>query len=178
MSSPRDVQVRMCELAVSNAEDSKILRATLGSCVGIGLMWRERSVYGLAHCLLPGSPTDVPLSPRGPSRPPGSAKYVIDALPALLALMKAEHAPQGAIEAVLAGGANMMHHRTPIHEPIGDQNARMAQQLLAVAGFRVVHVDVGGECGRQLTIDCEQHRYAIRRFTRPVQDHVTYGASR
>jgi chemotaxis protein CheD len=165
MNSSRDIQVRMCELAVSSAEDSKILRATLGSCVGIGLMWRERSIYGLAHCLLPGPPADAP---PGPGKSAASAKYVIDALPALLAMMNAEHAPEGEIEAVLAGGANMMQHRTPIHEPIGEQNARMAQQILAVAGLRVVHMDVGGECGRQLTIDCEQHHYAVRRFTRPL----------
>jgi chemotaxis protein CheD len=165
MNTSRDIQVRMCELAVGSADDSRILRATLGSCVGIGLMWRERSIYGLAHCLLPGPPIDAP---PAPGRPVASAKYVIDALPALLAMMKAEHAPEGEIEAVLVGGANMMQHRTPIHEPIGEQNARMAQQILAVAGLRVVHMDVGGECGRQLTIDCEQHHYAIRRFTRPI----------
>lgn len=171
MNNSRDVQVRMCELAVGSADESKILRATLGSCVGIGLLWRERSIYGLAHCLLPGPPADVPRMPNaaaGSSVLAASAKYVIDALPALLAMMNAAHAPEGQIEAVLAGGANMMQHRTPVHEPIGDQNARVAQQLLAQAGLRVVHVDVGGECGRQLTIDCGQHRYAIRRFTRPI----------
>jgi chemotaxis protein CheD len=165
MNNSRDIQVKMCELAISSAEDSKILRATLGSCVGIGLMWRERSVYGLAHCLLPGPPADAP---PATGKATASAKYVIDALPALLAMMNAEHAPEGEIEAVLAGGANMMQHRTPIHEPIGEQNARMAQQILALAKLRVVHMDVGGECGRQLTIDCEQHHYAVRRFTRPL----------
>jgi chemotaxis protein CheD len=165
MNSSRDIQVRMCEIAIGTAEDSKILRATLGSCVGIGLMWRERSVYGLAHCLLPGPPADARAMP---GKPVASAKYVLDALPALLVMMNAEHAPVGAIEAVLAGGANMMQHRTPIHEPIGEQNSRMAQLLLASAGVRVVHVDVGGDCGRQLTIDCQQHNYAVRRFTRPI----------
>jgi chemotaxis protein CheD len=168
MSNSRDVQVRMCELAVGSAEDSKILRATLGSCVGIGLMWRQRSMYGLAHCLLPGPPADIRKGMDDPARLLPSAKYVIEALPALLTLMNAEHAPEGEIEAVLAGGANMMHYRTQIHEPIGEQNARVAQQQLALAKLRVVHVDVGGECGRQLTIDCQQHQYMIRRFTRPI----------
>lgn len=37
MSNPRDVQVRMCEIAVSRGDEAKVLRATLGSCVGIGL---------------------------------------------------------------------------------------------------------------------------------------------
>jgi chemotaxis protein CheD len=129
-------------------------------------LWRARGTYGLAHCLLP--------QPVGSTRAPGAAqtgngaKYVVEALPALIAMMGADAAQDGEIEAVLAGGANMMHHRTTLHEPIGDLNVRMAQNLLAGARVRVVHVDVGGECGRQLTIDCEQHHYAVRHFTRPA----------
>ncbi|NLP59901.1 hypothetical protein [Paraburkholderia sacchari] len=123
--STRDVQVRMCEIAVSTREDARILRATLGSCVGIGLLWR-------------------------------------------------------------AGGANMMHHRTTIHEPIGELNVRMAQQLLAHARVRVIHIDVGGECGRQLTIDCGQQDYAVRMSGIPgvrtsrssLLVVISYGASR
>lgn len=168
MSSQRDVQVRMCEIAVSSGEDSKILRATLGSCVGIGLLWRSRATYGLAHCLLPepvgaarGAGPGVPQAGNG-------AKYVIEALPRLLAMMHADDAHEGEIEAVLAGGANMMNHRTTVHEPIGELNVRMARHMLVDARLKVVHVDVGGECGRQLTIDCEQHHYAVRHFSRSL----------
>jgi chemotaxis protein CheD len=168
MSSQRDMQVRMCEIAVSSGDEPKILRATLGSCVGIGLLWRSRATYGLAHCLLP-EPAGAPR--RGDPGVPqagNGAKYVIEALPKLLAMMHANEAAAGEIEAVLAGGANMMHHRTTIHEPIGELNVRMARQLLADARLKLVHVDVGGECGRQLTIDCEQHQYAVRHFTRSL----------
>jgi chemotaxis protein CheD len=168
--STRDVQVRMCEIAVSSADDARILRATLGSCVGIGLLWRARGTCGLAHCLLPQPAGNLRASARDTqeARHANVAKYVVDALPALIAMMGAEAARDGEIEAVLAGGANMMHHRTTIHEPIGELNVRMAQQLLAGARVRVIHTDVGGECGRQLTIDCEQQDYAVRRFTRPA----------
>lgn len=173
MSYQRDVQVRMCEIAVSSGDEAKILRATLGSCVGIGLLWRSRATYGLAHCLLP--------EPVGPARSAGAAvqqagngaKYVVEALPKLLAMMHANDAAEGEIEAVLAGGANMMHHRTTLHEPIGDLNVRIAKQLLANANVKVVHVDVGGECGRQLTIDCEQHHYAVRHFSRSAEPQAT-----
>ena len=167
MSIQRDVQVRMCEIAVSHGEEAKILRATLGSCVGIGLLWRSRATYGLAHCLLP--------EPTGGARAAGAvqagngAKYVIEALPKLLAMMHAHDAREGDIEAVLAGGANMMHHRTTIHEPIGELNVRVARQMLADARLKLVHVDVGGECGRQLSIDCEQHHYAVRHFSRSLE---------
>lgn len=169
MSYQRDVQVRMCEIAVSSGEEAKILRATLGSCVGIGLLWRSRATYGLAHCLLPGPAGTARAAGAAVQQAGNGAKYVVEALPKLLAMMRANDAPAGEIEAVLAGGANMMHHRTSLHEPIGDLNVRMAKQLLADARLKVVHVDVGGECGRQLIIDCAQHHYAVRHFSRPAQ---------
>jgi chemotaxis protein CheD len=169
MSSQRDVQVRMCEIAVSSGEEAKVLRATLGSCVGIGLLWRSRGTYGLAHCLLPEPAGGARAAAPGAPQAGNGAKYVIEALPKLLAMMHAGEAAEGEIEAVLAGGANMMmHQRTTIHEPIGELNVRMARQMLADARLKLVHVDVGGECGRQLTIDCEQHHYAVRHFSRSL----------
>ncbi|MGA7816957.1 hypothetical protein [Caballeronia sp.] len=41
---------------VKTAGRDVILRATLGSCVGIGVLWRSRGLYALAHCLLPDAP--------------------------------------------------------------------------------------------------------------------------
>ena len=124
MNDAREIQVHMCALAIGQGND--VLRATLGSCVGIGLLWRERAIYGLAHCLLPDAP-------------------------------------------VLAGGANMVHYtRRPAHPPIGEQNVRTAQQLLEALGVRVVHVDAGGECGRQLLIDCQQHTFVVKKIARTL----------
>ncbi|WP_430389298.1 chemotaxis protein CheD [Dyella sp. 20L07] len=158
MDANREIQVRMCEVRVGNGQD--ILRATLGSCVGIGLLWRQQGRYGLAHCLLPEAP------PQGSG---GGAKYVTDALPSLLSLMEIPPARFGQIEAVVAGGACMVQHQVPPkHGLIGEQNAKMAQRLLASAGIRVVHVDVGGECGRQLLIDCAENQYVVRTIGRPT----------
>lgn len=158
MREGQGIQVRMCEARVGQGDD--VLHAILGSCVGIGLLWRQRGLYGLAHCLLPVSPQ--PIERTG-------AKYVTTALPTLLAMMKLERSQHREVEAVIAGGACMVQHATPPkHGLIGAQNARMAQQLLAQTGIRVVHVDVGGESGRQLLIDCAQHHYAVRVIGRPI----------
>lgn len=152
MEAGREVQVRMCEVRTGQGND--ILRATLGSCVGIGLLWRDRGIYGLAHCLLPESPQ--PDTGNG-------AKYVTDAVPSLLSMMEITASRMGQVEAVIAGGACMVQHQTPPrHGLIGEQNTRMAQRLIAATGIRVVHVDVGGECGRQLLIDCAQNHYVVR----------------
>lgn len=157
MRDGEDIQVRMCEARVGRGDD--VLHAILGSCVGIGLLWRQRGLYGLAHCLLPESPQ--PGDDRG-------AKYVTTALPTLLSLMQLDRSHHGEVEAVIAGGACMVQHATPPrHGLIGEQNASMAQRLLAQTGIRVVHVDVGGDSGRQILIDCAQHHYAVRIIGRP-----------
>jgi chemotaxis protein CheD len=156
MSDPQDIQVRMCEVKVGSGND--MLRAILGSCVGIGLLWRKRGLYGMAHCLLPESPHE----PAGEG-----AKYVTGAVPTLLSMMGMERARQDEVEAVIAGGACMVQHATPPrHGLIGEQNARMAQRLLAETKIKVVHVDVGGESGRQLIIDCAQHQFVVKTIGR------------
>ncbi|MBU6247929.1 MAG: chemotaxis protein CheD [Xanthomonadaceae bacterium] len=152
----RDVHVRMCEARVGHADE--ILRTTLGSCVGIGLLWRERQRCALAHCLLPEPPGDAA---------PTAAKYVTDAVPTLLRLIGIEPAQHGQLEAVVAGGACMVRHDRPApYGLIGEQNTEMAQRLLAAAGIRVVHTDTGGSNGRQLSIDCRTQHYAVRTFER------------
>lgn len=152
----RDFHVKMCEVRTGVAP--QVLRTTLGSCVGIGLLWRERERCALAHCLLPESPvrTTTP-----------TAKYVTDAVPALLQLIGAAPAQHGQLEAVLAGGACMVPLARPApYGLIGEQNTRVARQLLAEAGIRIVHTDIGGINGRQLCIDCGTQQYAIRTFER------------
>lgn len=156
MPDGQDIQVRMCEVRVGGGSD--VLRAILGSCVGIGLLWRRRGLYGLAHCLLP----EPPQVPAGEG-----AKYVTGALPTLLSMMELDRRHQDEVEAVIAGGACMVQHATPPrHGLIGEQNARMAQRLLAETNIRVLHVEVGGQSGRQLLIDCAQHQFAVKTIGR------------
>ncbi|RDU97608.1 chemotaxis protein CheD [Trinickia dinghuensis] len=164
MTAARDIHVRMGEIAIGRGPD--LLRATLGSCVGIAMLWRERDVYGLAHCLLPGDGQAG--SRRCAANGDTSARYVTDAVPCLLRLMNITAEARRSIEVVLAGGASMMAPaRATKYGAIGDQNVRMACGLLASLGMSIVHADVGGEHGRQLIVDCVGHNYAVRTFTRP-----------
>lgn len=151
-----DIHVKMCEVQTASAPH--VLRSTLGSCVGIGILWRERNLCALAHCLLPQSSTRA-------LRP--SAKYVTDAIPSLLQLLGVTPSQHHQLEAVVAGGACMVSQSKPArYGLIGELNTQMAQRLLAEAGIRVVHTDIGGVSGRQLSIDCSTHQYAVRTFER------------
>ncbi|WP_036141104.1 chemotaxis protein CheD [Luteibacter sp. 9135] len=152
----QDVYVGMCEVRADRG--AKVLRSTLGSCVGIGILWRQRRISALAHCLLPESAT----ASEGPS-----AKYVTDAIPSLLGLLEATPQDHPQLVAVIAGGAFMMKHMPPAtHGSIGELNTRMAQKLLNEAGIRIIHTEIGGNAGRQLSIHCDTQDYAVRTFDR------------
>src|SRR4051794_13058486 len=90
---------------ICNIGDAKIgrgdsiLRATLGSCIGIGLIWRNQGRCALAHCLLAEAP--IQTFEIG-------AKYVSQAIPSLLRLLKIEKASYWELETVVTGGAQML----------------------------------------------------------------------
>lgn len=143
--------VGMGQLSVGTRDEQ--LQALLGSCIGIGFLWRKGHCCGLAHCLLPEAPAaDGSLG----------ARYVSQAVPALLRLMGARQADYADIDVVLAGGASMFgpengHGRLQV----GRQNAQAAHKYLAQCGLRVSFCALGGRHGRQLLIDCARHSYAV-----------------
>ena len=127
------------------------LQALLGSCIGIGFIWKNGPCCGLAHCLLPEAPgTDNALG----------ARYVSQAVPSLLRLMGVRQADYADIDVVLAGGASMFGPRNGRLQ-IGRQNAEAAQKYLNQCGLHVSFCALGGRHGRQLLIDCASRSYAV-----------------
>ena len=118
----------------------------MGSCVGIGFMWKEKGLFGLAHCLLPEN--------QGTNLVIG-AKYVTQAIPSLMLLMKIDISESRKIEVVLTGGGNMMAQLSCQNlNNIGMQNVEAARKNLKAQGFQIKREDVGGMEGRQIFIDC------------------------
>ncbi len=137
------------------------LQALLGSCIGIGFIWKNGPCCGLAHCLLPEAP--------GAEHALG-ARYVSQAVPSLLRLMGVRQADYADIDVVLAGGASMFG---PAHVhgrlQVGRQNAEAAQKYLAQCGLHVSFCALGGRHGRQLLIDCARHSYAVTDVVAPPE---------
>ena len=130
---------------------SEQLKALLGSCVGIAFLWKKRGRCGLAHCLLPGTAA-LPWEP--------GARYVSQAVPALLRQMGACAADYADIEVVVAGGGSMLDVFSS-HFHIGQQNADAARKHLGLYGMNVIDFRVGGRSGRTLTVDCATGDYRI-----------------
>jgi chemotaxis protein CheD len=135
------------------------LQALLGSCIGIGFIWKNGPCCGLAHCLLPEAP--------GAEHALG-ARYVSQAVPSLLRLMGVRQADYADIDVVLAGGAHMFGPRNGRLQ-VGRQNAEAAHKYLAQCGLQVSFCAVGGRHGRQLLIDCARHSYAVTDVVAPPE---------
>lgn len=153
----RLIHVSIGEVKIGKGRD--ILRASLGSCVGIALLWPDRKIYGLAHCLLPEAP-------QGAGNGIGG-RFVTQAIPSLLALMKIREPDYSEIDAVIAGGGNMT---APIgaktEELIGTLNTKIAETILRGLKIRIVHKEIGGETGRRVDVYCETGTYTVKEIPR------------
>jgi chemotaxis protein CheD len=136
-------------------QGEQVLTALLGSCVGIGMIWRKQGRCGLAHCFLPD----------GVEAGEGSARYVSAAVPRLLAMMGVRREQYDEVDVVIAGGARMLNLR-PVGGAVGTRNIEAARSHLSLRGLQVSFQDVGGSQGRRLSIDCDQQTFSVVRIAR------------
>jgi len=151
------LHVQIGQVKVGRAGQS--LEAILGSCIGIGFLYPERGVFGLAHALLAKS--------KGAAKEKGSGRHVDHAIESLLEQMEVPKEGRRSIKVFLAGGANMtMPAGTDPSRLVGSVNSEFAKQAVREAGLRVSHEDVGGMCGRRVFIDCETGEFTINTIPR------------
>jgi chemotaxis protein CheD len=149
------VHVSIGEVKVGRGTD--ILKASLGSCVGIAFLWKRRGVHGLAHCLLPEAPPEL-------AHKIGtiSARFVSQAVPSLLALMRIAPEDRNEIDVVLVGGGNMTAPaEADATTLVGTLNSEAGVKYLKHFGMNLVHKDVGGEAGRKIWVYCETGEYKV-----------------
>lgn len=141
------VSVALGQWAVS-AAPSKI-RTLLGSCVGVVLYDRVAKLGGVAHIVLPCS--------RGQTDQLG--KYADTAIPAVIAEfdMRLGGKSRSRLTAKLIGGANMFQTAIGMQQNsvlnIGQQNQEVIEEILANLRVPILARDLGGTCGRRLTLD-------------------------
>lgn len=144
MSTVTKIHVQIGQ--VKTGKPGEVLTAILGSCIGLGLLYPHRQIYGLAHCLLADS---------GAASDEISGRYVDQALHSLVSLMQIGPADLRKVRTIVVGGANMtMPVDTDPSRLVGTINANSAYKAVRKLGLRNIHVDTGGALGRQVTIDC------------------------
>jgi chemotaxis protein CheD len=135
--------VRMGELAVSKNPDEVLVTIGLGSCIGLALVDRTRSLAGLAHVMLPESHTGADGDP--------AAKFADLGVPALLGRLKELGSPPSRLEAVLVGGARMFSFSSNTLD-IGARNEEATLAQLRRAGVRVAAKETSGTTGRTIRV--------------------------
>ncbi|MDD3052200.1 MAG: chemotaxis protein CheD [Candidatus Cloacimonetes bacterium] len=157
MNSERKIlNVHIGEIKI--AKNGEILKAILGSCVGIGFLWKTKKMYGLAHCLLPENP-EKSFSISG--------RYVDQAISSLYALMKIEEKDINEIDVVFVGGGNMTNpNEKDGSKLIGGQNLQVAERELKKRKMKIVFIEQGGNQGRKIMIDSSTGDFKIEAIPR------------
>lgn len=136
-----------------------LLKAILGSCVGIGFLWKERGVYALAHCLLPEAP---------PNSPDQKGKFVSQAVVNLIRKIGAEtEKEKKELRAIVAGGGQMMVDEKIYASAlgkVGEENLKAAKKYLALHKIRTIAFEPGGDQGSHISIDCTTGDFKISKI--------------
>lgn len=143
----------MGELAVSAKPGDELVTIGLGSCIGVAVVDRARSVAGMAHVMLPEAGADV-------DGPPG--KYADRAVPALVAATEQLGARRMRLEAVIVGGAQMFSPAIGSGLDVGARNAAAVRAALARARIPLRAEQIGGAKGRTMRVYVAPARVTVK----------------
>lgn len=128
----------------------------LGSCVGAVIYDLPRKVAGLAHIMLPDSSLTR-------EEKFNSFKYANTAIPILIDKLVEIGARKFALQAKLAGGAQMFQFSSGSDlMRIGPRNVSAVKEILNGYNIPIVASDVGGNSGRTIEFDPSTGKLWIR----------------
>jgi chemotaxis protein CheD len=145
----QETMVRMGELAVSRVPGDVLVSIGLGSCIGLALVDRVRSLAGLAHVMLPES--------GGSTDPATRHKFADLAVPALIDKVVALGTTPVRLEAVLVGGAKMFAFGGSSLD-IGARNEEATLAELKRRGVKVIARATSGTKGRTIRVHVDGGR--------------------
>lgn len=140
-----ELPARMGEWVVGTEAGTVLSCIGLGSCIGLALLDRRAKIAGLAHVMLPESP-----SGDGKAVQPG--KFADLAVPALVEALQAEGAMKHRLEAVIVGGAQMFALGRGSGQDIGARNQVAVRAELDRLRIPVRAAATGGGKGRSMRV--------------------------
>ncbi len=143
-----------------------VLKAFLGSCVGIALIDKKSHIGGLYHILLPEPPA------KGAVEEP--EKYASTGMPLFLESFLSLGAKKENLEAYVAGGALVGQvSMADIKLDIGGQSAEVAANFLALEEIPVKQMETGGYLSSQISLDTAKLECQIEPI---VSTHTTFSS--
>lgn len=159
---PKVIDVHIGQIKI--ARNGQILKAILGSCVGVGAIHARKNLCALAHCLLPKS--------TSPTYTIGG-RYVDQAFKSILALLKVRASDIPDVSIIIAGGGNMTGKTSSSTSAlIGEQNSQSALKEAEKYGLNVTHSEIGGNFGRIIYVNSESFSYKIENIPRLTESHL------
>lgn len=138
-----EIRVGIAEGAVIRGP-GRLVTTGLGSCIGVVIYDEAAQVAGLAHVMLPESPSPETKAPH---------KYADTAIDWLIRELVRAGASEWRLRAKYAGGAQMFQGVKMEALRVGERNAQAVKKRLAERGIPVAGSDVGGNQGRSLWFD-------------------------
>ena len=138
-----DKFVNMSEIEVAKGE-GVLITVGLGSCVGVAIYDRDRSVGGLAHVFLAVSKEGLDVTQPG--------KFADTAIPALADAVVRIGGRRSALEAKIAGGANLFPKLANSSLNVGKQNVAAVKKHLNLNKIPLRGEAVEGNRGRKMTL--------------------------
>ncbi|GGN49845.1 chemotaxis protein CheD [Oceanobacillus indicireducens] len=153
------IRVGIADLNTVRAPDT-IRTLGLGSCVGIVIYDEKKQVAGLAHILLPDSTATR-------QKPVNAYKYADTAIPYLVERLLQMGAKHSALQAKIAGGAEMFKFGSGSDLlRIGRRNVEATLGGLEKLKIPVIAKDVGGNIGRTIEFNPSTSELNIRKVNR------------
>lgn len=142
----REIYLHPGQMHVSR--DPAQISMILGSCAGVCLYDRYRSMGGATHYMLPEWDGSGQPSPR----------YGDIAIEGLFKQFQACGSRPADLEAKIYGGAcmfNVFRGREDVNDHIGSRNVSLAVSILSRIGIAIIAKDTGGENGRKLKMQSD-----------------------
>ncbi len=127
------------------AQEPKMLKTNLGSCVAVCLYSKQKKVGGMLHLMLASSSG---VSDKAKLK---KEKYADTGIPEMInQLSKSYGASKSELEAKIFGGAKVLQNVT---RNIGEENAAAVRNILRAEGIRIMASRLGGVKGYKVSIE-------------------------
>ncbi len=161
------IPVEMGETRVSNRTSDHIRAIGLGACVGICLFDPIAGVGAMVHVVLPHIPVMPPTIQTKRPLPHLPGKCADTALPHVIGLLEQSGAVISRVRAAIVGGAQIFSQANSGSSiisrlEIGPRNVVAVKAALAKAKIPLVAENVGGHCGRTVTLEVSSGRVMVR----------------
>ncbi len=158
------LSVSIGEIVTSDQPNEVLVAYGLGSCVAVCLYDPVARVGGMAHALLPETPSSGEKAGSGP------AKFVDQGVPALLAAVLKLGAQRSRLKIGLCGGGKVLTiPGANAQFPIGQRNVEAAEKALRQKGMAIHLQDTGGDTGRTVRLQVSDGQVTVKTFGKGIQ---------